>query len=125
MVFDAFAVDGSRSLTDAQSEQKLIHDFVTALGEFRKAESFICQRDWRVGFGIDVAIPLHAGDRSIDRHMAHGKVFCQIPDATFAKSALKFGNGFDVVLRQFGRVVAASSLVAFGSSSRFFHRRFS
>jgi len=125
MVFDAFAVDGGRSLTDAQSQQKLIDDFVTALGEFRKAASFICQRDWRVGFGIDVAIPLHACDRSVDRHMAHGKMFCQIPDAAFAEFEVKFGNGFDVVLRQFGRVVAASSLVAFGSSSRFFHRRFS
>jgi len=38
---------------------------------------------------------------------------------------MKLRDGFHVVLRQLGRVIATSSLVAFGSGLCFFHKNIS
>jgi hypothetical protein len=53
--------------------------------------------------------------------MADGKTFGKIAHATLTKSQLQFGDGFHVILSQLGRVIAASSLVAFRSCTGFFH----
>jgi hypothetical protein len=57
--------------------------------------------------------------------MADRKSFGQISDSTFSQPLMKLRDGFHIVLRQLGRVIAASSLVALGSGLCFFHKNIS
>jgi len=125
VVLDAFAVDGCGSLADSQSQQELIHDFMSTLGELSKAAAFLGKTHRSIGLCIDIAISLHSGHSAIDGHMANGKSFGQISDSAFSQPLMKLRDGFHVVLRQLGRVIATSSLVAFGSGLCFFHKNIS
>ena len=125
VMFDAFAVDGCGSLADSQSQQELIDDFMSTLGELSKAAAFLGKAHGGIGLCIDVAIPLHSGHSAVDGHVTDGKSFGQIPDSTFSQPLMKLRDGFHVVLRQLGRVIATSSLVAFGSGLCFFHKNIS
>jgi hypothetical protein len=57
--------------------------------------------------------------------MADGKSFGQISNSTFSQPLMKLRDGFHVVLRQLGRMIATSSLVTFGSGLCFFHKNIS
>ena len=125
VVLDPFAVDGCCSFTDSQSQQELIHNFMSTLGKLSKAATFLGKAHGSIGLCIDVAISLHSGDSAIDCHMTDGKSFGQISDSTFSQPLMKLRDGFHVVLRQLSRVIATSSLVAFGSGLCFFHKSIS
>ncbi len=125
VVFDAFAVDGCGSLAHSQSQQKLIHDFMSTLGKLSKAAAFLGKAHGSIGLCIDVAIPLHSGHSAVDGHVTDSKSFGQIPDSAFSQPLMKLRDRFHVVLRQLGRMIATSSLVAFRSGLCFFHKNIS
>jgi hypothetical protein len=125
VVLDAFAVDGCGSLAHSQSQQELIDNFMSTLGKLRKASAFLGKAHGSIGLCIDVAVPLHSGHRAIDGHVTDGESFGQISNSTFSQPLMKLRDGFHVVLRQLGRVIATSSLVAFGSGLCFFHKNIS
>ena len=125
VVLDTFAVDGCGSLADSQSQQELIDDFMSTLGKLSKAAAFVSKAHGSVGLCVNIAISLHSGHSAIDGHVTDGKSFGQISDSAFSQPFMKLRNRFHVVLRQLGRVIATSSLVAFGSGLRFFHKNFS
>lgn len=124
-MFDAFAVDGCGSLADSQSQQELIDDFMSTLGKLSEAAAFLGKAHGSIGLCIDVAISLHSGHSAVDGHMADGESLGQISDSTFSQPLMKLRDGFHVVLRQLGRVIATSSLVALGSGLCFFHKNIS
>jgi hypothetical protein len=125
VVFDAFAVDGCGSLAHSQSQQKLIHDFMSTLGKLSKAAAFLGKAHGSIGLCVDVAIPLHSGHSAVDGHVTDSKSFGQIPDSAFSQPLMKLRDRFHVVLRQLGRMIATSSLVAFRSGLCFFHKNIS
>lgn len=98
MMLDAFTVNGGCWLTDTQSQQKFIDNFMALTGKFGQISAFFGERDRGIGLSRDKAIPLHPRDGPVNSHMADGESPGQIPDTAFSLSYFQFGDGFDVVL---------------------------
>jgi hypothetical protein len=98
---------------------------MSALGKLSEAAAFVSKAHGSIRLCVNVAITLHSGHCAVDGHVTDRKPLSQISDPTFSQPLMKLSDRFHVVLRQLGRMIATSSLVAFCSGLRFFHKNFS
>lgn len=112
VVFDAFAVCCSGIRTGSQCQQEAEDDVMSAAGELCQCSAFVGEADGSVGFCVSEAVAFEACDGAIDCDVTDFEATCQIPDSTFPGLLFQFCDGFDVILRQFRRVIAAGSEVA-------------
>ena len=115
MVLNAFAVNGCGSLADSQSQQELIHDFMSTLRKLSKAAAFLGKAHRSIGLCVDVAILLRSGPGTIHRNVADSKSFGRNTNLALPQTIVSLCKGLNIVLRQLRRVDAPSSLVAFRS----------
>lgn len=112
VVFDPFAVGGCSFRAGAQSQQETKHDFVSTASEFSKCSTLFRQSYGTIGFGICEAVSFESCDGAIDGDVADFEEAGQIAYSTATRLPFQFGDRFNVILRQFRRVITAGSEMA-------------
>ena len=116
VVFDAFGVGGGGFLADAEGQQKLVHDLVSAAGRFCETRALTRQLDGSIRFGRHQTVALQPSDRSIGRDVSHPEMGREVDQPAGSFGVDQIGDGFDVILGEFRSMIIADALVQFLAS---------
>jgi len=122
VMLHAFGIDGGGARVDPQRQQELEDDAVAAArfgGQFRALGG---QHDRAVTLGADQARLVQPSQDAVDGHVADGEPPSQVDDTATAFFIHGIRNGFDIIFRRLGRVIAPCAAMGIRTAGRLGHR---
>ena len=114
MMFDALRISARHVGSHAKGLEKSNHRAMPVFGLRGEAPSRLGKKNWAVWLRRDQAFPLKALHSAYDSHVADAQRFRKVRRPCFSEGDDEIGDGLDIVLGAFLRVLLPRSMLVRG-----------